>query len=496
MADVSAEAQSRMTRPITTVLLGASSFGFGPAGVALNIAKALSSHAINTVFVGDGAACELASRDPAQYALEIPDGTDADRVAFIGAAVERYCATAVVSSMSPEMVRAAKSRAIPSVWVESLLWWDDIPIAPEAIHADVYIRHRSLPDDERLAAVELARMATVTSVGPITWPGPLTRSPKQRRRPVVVNVGGLREPVGQYGALYRLYARLIMDTVRELREALGRESVLLVGPGWIGEAQAAATWEAPPSQPRFIEIINDADVLVTAPGLGAPFEAWMHDIPVVFLPPCNQSQIEQLRQYRALALTTIDDDDLRAMPTLAEVYRRFAVRASRELLCSSLIAEITRARTTPPQPAIRTYLNSLEVLVLGLRLLSLLSSLTREDITRHLWTPLCGFERISVFTEAKRTINACAAILHSRGLRWPRWSSTAPSVGEERVIPPHTGNSESGNRAHSVNKSDGQPRGGSDRLIHQMKIAHLSWIMKIIHEISEDRLQHNLIGTQ
>jgi hypothetical protein len=58
-------------------------------------------------------------------------------------------------------------------------------------------------------------------------------------------------------------------------------------------------------QDRFQELVNEASLVILPPGLDTPLQVFSKQLPVIFLPPFNSSQYEQLTHYRVRGCATL-----------------------------------------------------------------------------------------------------------------------------------------------------------------------------------------------
>ncbi len=137
-------------------------------------------------------------------------------------------------------------------------------------------------------------------VGPIIVPGVASANPTH---PMLVNVGGASSPHIRPGVNTEYPARVteLVDRVAG-RRGLQRVPVAMgsaaaaTAPKLMG---AAPTTLAPEAYRARLEASR---LLLTAPGLNAPMEAFARGIPVLFLPPQNLTQVAHLNTYAQAGL--------------------------------------------------------------------------------------------------------------------------------------------------------------------------------------------------
>lgn len=137
--------------------------------------------------------------------------------------------------------------------------------------------------------------------------GPLLRTapPSTRRSGTLVGLGGGRS-VWVIPGENSSYATLVSDWILALSElpgpitiAGGREAVASVPPDH--PIRRRASLVTLPHE-AYLQQLTQSELVVTAPGLNAVFEAIYSDTPMVLLPPQNASQVAQLARYEQVGL--------------------------------------------------------------------------------------------------------------------------------------------------------------------------------------------------
>lgn len=276
-------------------------FGYGPCAKLLTLARALKGSA-ELVFVGRGAALELAGREGASFdrVCQAPEGSD-----VLAGEVRR--ASAVLSLMDREAAAVAVGLGRPLYVVDSLLWM-----------------RSAVPEAFRGAAGYFAQVFPGAQARPwapgVTWVGPiLERGPAlapSSRGGLVLHLGGSAAPDDRK-ELYDAYARLALRAVLSAGLLERFASLTLLG----GQRALAATetvtndgrirrLPATPLEAR--DQIAHAAAVVTSPGLTAVLECFASRTPTWFLPPQNASQWILLSAFRqhGLGVTALHFEDL------------------------------------------------------------------------------------------------------------------------------------------------------------------------------------------
>lgn len=271
-------------------------FGYGPAAKLLTLAHGLRRD-WRLVFVGRGAALELASRAPEAFD-EILASDDP--------AVPRRVAAAwgVLSVMDRDAGRWAAGSARPLFVLDSLLWMR-AEIPQELAGARIYWA-QAFPGLHAERYVPSPRI-----IGPIVSPrGAGSGNPRCQircsdiqRKGLVVHLGGSAAPDGR-GSLYAAYARCVQRAVVQagLARRFGHVTILCGAEAarWLESApRGEGLHVASVSHAEARERMAGAAAVLTAPGLTTTLECFADATPTWFLPPQNYSQWCILRRLRA-----------------------------------------------------------------------------------------------------------------------------------------------------------------------------------------------------
>lgn len=134
--------------------------------------------------------------------------------------------------------------------------------------------------------------------------GPLIKSPKQtiqKNQIILVNLGGGESRFIQPG-INSDYGRQMLNLIIQLKPQFKNKEIIICGGNKIIDTiKIGATQKnlkaLTLSNDDYLEILDKADILISSPGLNAIFEAMYRNIPVLFLPPQNVSQVYQLNEY-------------------------------------------------------------------------------------------------------------------------------------------------------------------------------------------------------
>jgi hypothetical protein len=134
--------------------------------------------------------------------------------------------------------------------------------------------------------------------------GPLIKYPKktiQKKKIILVNLGGGESRFIQPG-VNSDYGQQMANLIIQLKPHFeNKEIIVCGGTKIIDTVKVCATKNniraLTLSNDDYLEILDEAEILISSPGLNAIFEAMYRNIPILFLPPQNVSQIYQLNEY-------------------------------------------------------------------------------------------------------------------------------------------------------------------------------------------------------
>ena len=195
---------------------------------------------------------------------------------------------AISNNTNVEVVHAA---GIPLVFID-VLYWMKRGATPAMHLASAYLIENYPGVDERLASLPVPG---AKRIGPIIH---TVARAERAREPALVNIGGAASPDLRPGRNTNYPSRVVEMAERirahraweRLDVAMGRAAAASVTP-------AGATRPVTLAQHEYLRRLGQAEVLLTAPGLNAPLEAFRAGVPVAWLPPQNLTQVFHLRAY-------------------------------------------------------------------------------------------------------------------------------------------------------------------------------------------------------
>jgi hypothetical protein len=293
---------------------------FGATSAMLHIIKHLEGNEI--LVLAGGSAAQLTVRS--DLTTLSCDVKDPNAVAATLDGLEKPFLYVSISNLTniPTLI----ARRQPLVHVDILFWLSG-KVNSAMTHANAYIIENFPGVADR-----------IRSFGPVIRAphlvGPLvnkhTREPSERngRPPIVVNLGGSESPFLQPGSNTDYPAQMVIAILEWAdRSSLPHDQQILIGTGERAVRSIRDSIELPNNVAldtyplkHFNALIADCSFLITAPGLNAPFEAFRHHKPVVFLPPQNFTQVFQLRSFQEHGIqqrSMIDLESLLDLPPIA-----------------------------------------------------------------------------------------------------------------------------------------------------------------------------------
>lgn len=134
--------------------------------------------------------------------------------------------------------------------------------------------------------------------------GPLIKKTKQgsqKKDTILINLGGGESTFIKPG-VNSDYGRQMLNLVLKLKPRFENKDFVICGGTKIIETIKTIAFEnnikaITLSNDDYLKLLDRAEILISSPGLNAIFEAMYRNIPIVFLPPQNVSQIYQLKEY-------------------------------------------------------------------------------------------------------------------------------------------------------------------------------------------------------
>jgi hypothetical protein len=144
----------------------------------------------------------------------------------------------------------------------------------------------------------LQQSNSATRIGPLIK---LPQQPSKKKNLILVNLGG-GESRFIHPGVNSNYGNQILKLIIQLKPHFNNKEIVICGGTKIIQTINASAIEnnikaLTLSNDEYLQLLDEAEILISSPGLNAIFEAMYRNIPIVFLPPQNVSQVYQLNEY-------------------------------------------------------------------------------------------------------------------------------------------------------------------------------------------------------
>jgi hypothetical protein len=317
------------------VIVTAQAFGFGPAAAMAQVFDHLRPRVRYLAFAGAGHTYDLHVNLPYEAIHRLPDVGTAE-------AFGRLCAShhaALVACDFPA-AEAAKAAGIPVGVYDPIPWyWPEWPQVLRS--ADLYMCQDFFGVRERIRDTGHGNIVIVPPISPT-----LARPMSTRSRDTLLNLGGLRNPYLSREDCVS-YARLMLalfpvaaDLYDEVHVVTSHDIALELR----DHAPAARTVSPQEAQ----RLLGRSEIAAMTPGLGNIYEAAALAARVLWLPPANDSQGQQLDALRQRGLAPFAADWHDLLPGRAPIEY-----GGREPEVIASIADAIRSASQEPAAILR-----------------------------------------------------------------------------------------------------------------------------------------------
>ncbi len=268
------------------LLLNAEAFGFGPAAATAQLFHELRSQKRQLGYLGEGHTVTIQENLPYDDIIQLPPGASEseirEQLRFLSSRYGYFFTTC-----DHRYARIAQEEGYRVGLFDILTWfWPTIP--ENTKNLDLYVAQNYVNVKDRIRD-ERERFPEHTEViPPIVCP--LKRwSVADLENSVLLNLGGLSNPYISDEIMGK-FVRLIAMTLKQALEGRVRRVVITTNPRFKAEVPEALTF-GPKEIQNQLERVEFA--LMTS-GLGNISEASSATLPVIWLPPTNDSQGQQI----------------------------------------------------------------------------------------------------------------------------------------------------------------------------------------------------------
>ncbi len=285
------------------IVCGAEPFCYGPASTLSAILTHLTPFA-DTTILATGTALELLRHETRASILACNTKIAAEIWLHKGLIARSSLALSVLDG-DGSLLRVARSLGVPTAYIDVLFWvW---PGAAEADlrDADYYFIEDHFEARSRLYSREF-KIRNPILVPPIIE-NTVSVGHERRGSQLLITFGGIDSPLTKSGINTNYHLIIAKILLQDLENVLPFDRILFTG-GETAMKQLVAQFDDRGGSVRFaslghveyLEELSRSSLLLAHPGLSTPMEAFAYNIPIVFLPPMNYTQVMQLRRFRAL----------------------------------------------------------------------------------------------------------------------------------------------------------------------------------------------------
>lgn len=271
------------------ILCDTNQMAYGSSSALLAILKELKGK--NTAFI-HGVTAEILSTSELIHDTIMVDNKSLEKVKG-NVNLTEYDAVIVVSNLTN--VTWYLDNKIPTFYIDIHHWW----------HSNN--DHRISKEAKKYFIENFFEQGRVSNNGINI--GPLITLPtaKKAKKPIVlINIGGGENrwiTPGVNSDYIKVMFNIVLEVKAKLQGydfiiAAGKKSIDLIKEQAEINRIVAKTF----NQTEYLEVLNNAEILLTSPGLNAIFEGIYYDCNVLFLPPQNASQILQLDYYEKVGI--------------------------------------------------------------------------------------------------------------------------------------------------------------------------------------------------
>ena len=273
------------------VLFNAEPFGFGPSAAIAEIFPYVRKQARHLCYIGEKHTLDIQSRYPYNRIIDCTgQGSATDRKAMYLRHLREH--ELFITACDLEVAGWAKEAGLEVVIYDPLSWyWKEV--CPAITNADLYLVQNFLTVDERLQQNRNKLPQTIV-VPPIVSNLHLhqEKNPQSEASLLLVNTGGLMNPLANAATMMN-YAKIMMNCISQ---TLGShyDQLRFLGSRTLSEATRDQFEVRTVSPDQAQAVLQQSTVALMTPGLGNIFEAAALGKKVIWLPPANDSQGQQL----------------------------------------------------------------------------------------------------------------------------------------------------------------------------------------------------------
>ncbi|MBK7843382.1 MAG: hypothetical protein IPJ71_06745 [Bdellovibrionales bacterium] len=272
------------------LLMNAEAFGFGPSAATAQLFLELRPHMERMGYLGEGHTLALQNSLPYDDIVRLEDQASDSKIReHLRRLLSRY--THFFTSSDFRYARVAQEEGY-KVGVYDPLTWFWKPFPENSAHVDLYVAQDFVGVRERIEGARFLFPEKTAVVAPIVQPLN-RRSLHQRKQAVLVNLGGLSNPFVSNDLMSKFSNLLAESCALAVADQTG-EIIVATNPKFAKEMPKRLN--AATLSPGHIQNhLEQVRVAFMTSGLGNLIEASSAGVPVVWLPPTNDSQGQQIQ---------------------------------------------------------------------------------------------------------------------------------------------------------------------------------------------------------
>lgn len=261
-------------------LVTVADYGYGPASIAAQLFPYLHTRIRNLDFAGAGHTVDLQKGLEYRNIIELPDSRAPQNEERLREILPNY--QLIISVCDPDAARGGQGAGIPICFVDAIPWfWPKLVM--EA-HHDLHICQ------DYFGVKELfSNLPGVVIVPPFSVPPGRAR----KREGLFINFGGLKNPFNTIDDCVQ-YAGAVLDAVVPLARRYGRSIAAVSSAGVVDGLPRYQSILCTVTPLEAQKLMSRSELAIVTAGLGNIFDAASLAGKVLFLPPTNPSQGQQL----------------------------------------------------------------------------------------------------------------------------------------------------------------------------------------------------------
>ena len=276
------------------IIVVAQNYAFGPIGKLLTITPYLTRNGHKLTFIGDGTAYQLGCKENFNKIIRV----NTDSPEFEKKMINTFNkADFLLSSMDMASVRLAQRVGLPVIWLDTLFWWrNEIPEYIQKV--DCYIKQNTL-DDRKNMKLYGTNIKNLYGVNPLVEL--VVIKTKKLKNQAMVAFGGMEAQKWYRVGKETNYPYIILKLLEKV-DFSEFDRVLITGNERIIKKMRLLKTNKKFvfetfSHFHFVQELANSKLVLMAPGLETPLEAFTYGVPVIFLPPSNSSNYMQLDNF-------------------------------------------------------------------------------------------------------------------------------------------------------------------------------------------------------